>query len=73
MFFAIKIIVAGLHSHDIVHCDIKPENVLISPSSDRDFGTARRLQDDFFQIKEHRIVSPVAYFDWDEVAFAYNV
>ncbi|KAE9398378.1 kinase-like protein [Gymnopus androsaceus JB14] len=76
-------IVAGLaflHSLDIIHRDIKPENIFIGPSGYPvigDFGTARRMQDDFVQLKKEdgiiKIAPPVAYYDWDEIGtYVYN-
>ncbi|KAJ4496991.1 kinase-like domain-containing protein, partial [Lentinula lateritia] len=76
-------IVAGLaflHDHDIVHRDVKPENVFLGPGGYPimgDFGTARRMQDDFIQVREDErglsVAPPMLPFDWHEVGtFVYN-
>ncbi|KAJ3807681.1 kinase-like domain-containing protein [Lentinula aff. lateritia] len=76
-------IVAGLaflHDHDIVHRDVKPENVFLGPGGYPimgDFGTARRMQDDYIQVREYErglsIAPPILPFDWHEVGtFVYN-
>ncbi|KAJ3762744.1 kinase-like domain-containing protein [Lentinula raphanica] len=76
-------IVAGLaflHDHDIVHRDVKPENVFLGPGGYPvlgDFGSARRLQDDFVRVVERdgvfELQPPALSFDWHDVGtFVYN-
>ncbi|KAJ4482497.1 kinase-like domain-containing protein, partial [Lentinula aciculospora] len=76
-------IIAGLaflHDHDIVHRDVKPENVFLGPGGYPvigDFGTARRMQDESIQVQEHQgcfaIAPPVLPSDWHEVGtYVYN-
>lgn len=54
-FFQILIALKHLHSKNIVHCDLKPENVLLSSDSDFpqvklcDFGFARIIGEKSFR------------------------
>lgn len=55
MFFQILIALKHLHGQNVVHCDLKPENVLLSESTDFpqvklcDFGFARIIGEKSFR------------------------
>jgi len=55
LFLKILIALKHLHSKNIVHCDLKPENVLLSSNSDFpqvklcDFGFARIIGEKSFR------------------------
>ena len=58
----ILIALKNIHSHNIVHCDLKPDNILVSPNLDDiriiDFGCAQEISDKMINNNGARIYRP---------------